>query len=397
MTHAGAIQAPPAPAPASAPGADEGGTNKKRRRRPPAPVGYASYGALRLAMMLPQIAGPSASLESARVLGRAFGSMPFNRKRIRRATEQLALALPGADEARRRELTLRSYEHLAMLAVEVAFLERVLSEDAWTRHVRVGSMRPALEALLGDRPVILITGHVGNWEVMGYTLGLLGVRVHAVYRPLDLAPLDRWVRRTRSRRGLELIDKFGAVRALPGVMATGRAAAFVADQNAGDRGMFVPFFGRLTSTYKSIGLLALQQRAVIVCGCARRLGWDERPGEAAVGRHVGAKDLCFDVDVDDVYGPEAYESQPDPLYYLTARYRRSIERMVLRAPEQYLWMHRIWKSRPRHERLNKPFPNALREKLRALPWLDGEAVAAIEERSDRDRAFLTERGLDRLP
>jgi KDO2-lipid IV(A) lauroyltransferase len=347
--------------------------------------------------MLPQIAGPSASLQTARALGRTFGALPFNAKRIARATDQLAFALPRADEPTRRELALRSYEHLAMMGVEVAFLPRVLSEDAWTRHVRIDAMASALEALLGDRPAILITGHVGNWEVMGYTLGLLGTRVHAVYRPLDLKPLDRWVRQTRSRRGLRLLDKFGAVRALPAILDRNEPAAFVADQNAGDRGLFVPYFGRLASTYKSIGLLALREQAVIVCGCARRIGWDELPGEAGVGRHLGDNDLRFDVEVTDVFGPETYEAHPDPLFYLTARYRRAIERMVVRAPEQYLWMHRIWKSRPRHERLNKPFPEPLREKLLSLPWLDEAAVDAIVDQSDRDRAFLTARGLDRLP
>jgi len=352
-------------------------------------------------MMLPQIAGPANALEAARGLGRFFGGLPLNRKRITRATESLGMALPGASEARRREMALRSYEHLAMLACEVAFLPRVLSEDAWTRHVRLGEIGPALEAITGDRPVIFITGHTGNWEVMGYTLALIGVRVHAVYRPLDLPPLDRYVRRTRERRGLRLLDKFGAIDAVPELLSRGESVAFVADQNAGDKGLFVPFFGRLTSTYKSIGLMAIRHRAAIVCGSAHRVGWDERPGESGpggpIGRHVGGNDLRFRVIVDDVFGPEDYEDQPDPLFYLTARYRRSIERMVLAAPEQYLWMHRIWKSRPRHERLNKPFPDALRGKLRALPWMDDGAVGALVERSDRDRAFLTERGLDRLP
>lgn len=361
------------------------------------PLSHAAYLGLRTAMMLPQIAGPSNSLETARVLGRAFGGMPFNRKRIDRATEHLGLAIPNIDKPARRELALRSYEHMAMLAVELAFLPRVLSEDAWTRHVRVGDMKHALAALLGDRPVILITGHTGNWEVMGYTLALLGVRVQALYRPLDLAPLDRWVRRTRERRGLRLIDKFGAIREIPGLMESRTPVAFVADQNAGDRGLFVPYFGRLTSTYKSIGLLAIRHRAAIVCGCAHRVGWDERPGEAGVGRHVGENDLQFQVLVNDVFGPEDYENQPDPLYYLTARFRRSLEHMVLAAPEQYLWMHRIWKSRPRHERLGKPFPPALREKLGELPWMDDSAVGALVERSDRDREFLIRHGLQRLP
>ena len=60
-------------------------------------------------------------------------------------------------------------------------------------------------------------------------------------------------------------------------------------------------------------------------------------------------------------------------------------------------MHRIWKSRPRHERLDKPFPDTLRRKLAELHWMDDDAIARLIEQSDQDRAFLTERGLDRMP
>ena len=367
------------------------------RSKRTSPAGYAAYLGLRGAMMAPQIAGPATALGIARRLGRTFGSLPLNKKRIDRAVESLGYVLPGTDRSTRRELALQSYEHLAMLAVEVAFLPRVLTEDSWSQHVDVGEVGRALDALTGDRPVILITGHTGNWEVMGYTLALLGVRLHAIYRPLDLAPLDRWIRRTRERRGLQLVDKFGAIHTVPRLMEEKYGVAFVADQNAGDRGVFGPFFGRLTSTYKSIGLIALKHNAVIVSGGAHRVGWDTSARDRALGRRVGENDLRFRVMVDDVFGPEDYLSQPDPLYYLTARYRRSIENLVLTEPTQYLWMHRIWKSRPRHERLNKPFPDHLRRKLGNLPWMDEDAVSSVVEQSDKDRAFLAEHGLQRMP
>ena len=127
------------------------------------------------------------------------------------------------------------------------------------------------------------------------------------------------------------------------------------------------------------------------------MGWDDAGHDHTQGRRVGGNDLRFRVMVDDVFGPEDYLAQPDPLYYLTARYRRSIENLVLAAPSQYLWMHRIWKSRPRHERLDKPFPDTLRRKLAELHWMDDDAIARLIEQSDQDRAFLTERGLDRMP
>jgi KDO2-lipid IV(A) lauroyltransferase len=97
------------------------------------------------------------------------------------------------------------------------------------------------------------------------------------------------------------------------------------------------------------------------------------------------------VEVTDTFGPEDWNSQPDPLYYITARYRRAMEMMVRRAPNQYFWMHRIWRSRPAHERLGKPFPNALREKMSQLPWMTDADVAAVVDRSERDA-----RDLDRL-
>jgi hypothetical protein len=98
----------------------------------------------------------------------------------------------------------------------------------------------------------------------------------------------------------------------------------------------------------------------------------------------------------DAFGPEDWSTHPDPLFYLTSRYRRAIEAMVRRAPEQYLWMHRIWRSRPRHERLGKPFPAALEEKIRLLPWVRDEDLGAIKAHSERDAATLAATGADRL-
>lgn len=71
--------------------------------------------------------------------------------------------------------------------------------------------------------------------------------------------------------------------------------------------------------------------------------------------------------------------------------------MIRRAPEQYLWMHRMWKSRPRHERLNRPFPDTLRRKLESLPWMTQDELELIVERSEQDRAFLAEHNMTRLP
>jgi KDO2-lipid IV(A) lauroyltransferase len=153
---------------------------------------------------------------------------------------------------------------------------------------------------------------------------------------------------------MRIMTKFDATHRMVDVLDRGGALGFIADQNAGDKGLFVPFFNRLASCYKSIGLLAMNKRVPIVCGCAHRLD----------------RDLSFEIVVSDVIHPEDWDDQPDPLLYITARYSRALERMVRRRPEQYLWAHRRWKSRPRFERQGKPMPDAVRESLLALPWVE---------------------------
>ena len=79
----------------------------------------------------------------------------------------------------------------------------------------------------------------------------------------------------------------------------------------------------------------------------------------------------------DYIEPHDWSEQPDPLYYITARYNRAIETMVRNAPEQYLWLHRRWKSRPQFEQNGFPMPKRLRSQLESLPWLDDQELQAI--------------------
>jgi KDO2-lipid IV(A) lauroyltransferase len=369
----------------------------RKRKKQPKWIQVPQAIAARSAMGLPLILGLNSSMNVARALGRTIPST-FMRKHFNRAVENLTEAFPEWPPERVRQYATHSYQHLAQLAVEIAFAPRLITHEGFARHLVFTHIEPALAHLLRSGPVILITGHVGNWELIGYAISMLGFPMHAVYRPLDSEPLDRWLRETRERRGLSLVSKFGAVRALPPVLRAGHPVGLVADQSGGDRGLFTPFFGRLTSTYKSVGLLAMQTNATVVCGMARRLRQGEPPPPGSwmqtpsYGRHFTSTpehpSLRYSVELVDTFGPEAWVSQPDPLFYLTARYRKAIETMVRMAPEQYFWMHRIWRSRPAHERQNKPFPPNLRDKLLSLPWMSQSDVDSVIERSRRDTLEL---------
>ena len=120
--------------------------------------------------------------------------------------------------------------------------------------------------------MILLTGHYGNWELAGYLFGLFGFPTVSVARTLDNPYLDRYLRSFRERTGQSLIPKTGGFDQMVEVLRDGRVLSFLADQDAGQRGLYVDFFGRPASTHKAIALLAIEHQAPVVVGVARRIG-----------------------------------------------------------------------------------------------------------------------------
>jgi KDO2-lipid IV(A) lauroyltransferase len=226
------------------------------------------------------------------------------------------------------------------------------------QHVELGDLSADLNVLTSGEPCLLIGAHCGNWELLGFTLAIMGFPMTAIARPLDNVYLNDWLLSLRERRGLRVLTKWGVTdqinTLITGDDPAGRRIGFIADQNAGERGLFVPFLGKLASSYKSIGLLAMHHNVPIIAGYARRIGDKFR----------------YRLEVVDRFGPEDWSDQPDPLFYITARFNRAIEQMVERSPEQYLWIHRRWKSRPKWEREGKEMPASLRSRLEGLPWMN---------------------------
>ncbi len=307
----------------------------------------------------------------------AIGDLWYKRdsRRRDRTAGNIRRSLPHLNNDEVQELTRLSMRHLLQLfIVEVQMTPRLITPTTWQNHVTFGHLGRAIEILSSPKPSIFITGHCGNFELLGFTLATAGFPLTALARPLDLPRINDYVMGIREHRGMSIMTKFGAMEQLPKLLEDGKRIAFIADQNAGDKGMFVPFFGRLASAYKSIGLLAMRFNTPIICGLARR---------------VMPNQFHYQINVEHIIEPEDWANQPDPLYYITARYTKAIEDMVRRAPDQYFWIHRRWKSRPRHERLGKAFPKSLREKLSQLPWLDDAQVQHIITASDEESANPT--------
>ncbi len=319
------------------------------------------YVLVRLAAMIFQIFPIDWNLATARVMARVWSRvMPRHRCR---AIEHLRLAYGSRlTDPEIERLATASMEQLTMLAMETLFVTRLVNEWTWPRYVRLRHIDRGLRVLLRGRGAILVTGHYGSWEICGFMLATLGFPVVAVMRPLDNPYLNRYLMDVRARRGLRLLYKKGASRSADDVLASGGTLAFIADQNAGRKGLFVDFFGVRASTYKSIGLLAIRHNVPVVVGYARRL----------------SPRFEYEVGVHRVIEPAEWAGRPDELLWLTQEYTRGIEEMVREHPEQYLWIHRRWKSRPRDERRGptvEPQPAAA---AGAEDDPDGEPVAGTE-------------------
>lgn len=252
------------------------------------------------------------------------------RGRRRVATENLRQALPALSVAERRLVARRSFQHLGVLFVEICGLLARPLGDVLT-GVRLEG-REHLDAVMRKHGrALLLTAHLGNWELLPAASRLTPYPLTIVVRPLDVPWLNRVAEALRGKAGIELIDKRAALRPVLTALARGRLVGILLDQNASRReGVFVPFFGRSASTSRSVAVLALRTGAPVVPIFTRR--------EPDGGHLVTVKAPIEPSD--DGAGQRAVTE-------LTARYTAAIEAAIRETPEQWLWMHERWRTRPR--------------------------------------------------
>ena len=290
------------------------------------------YIGLRLVSMMLHCWPIEVNIATARALGNFMYAV--DKRHRDRALGNLRRSFPDMPEHARRELARQSMQQLFVLFVEVLFTTRLVRIDTIAGIMELDQFDDALRLLMKrDRGLILLTGHYGNWEVLGYALATLGFETTSVARPLDNPYVNEYMLGVRERMGQRIITKKGATEEVTTILEQKGVVGFIADQNAGPKGVFVDFFGRKASTYKSIALLAMQYNVPVVIGYARRLGDQFR----------------FRMATQDIIHPEDWNAQPEPMRYITQRYTTAIENIVRKDPGQYLWVHRRWKTRPKGE------------------------------------------------
>jgi len=271
---------------------------------------------------------------AARWIGRRLGDVAYicTAGRRRTALANLAQAFPQLSPAARRRICRRSYRHLGLMVVELAtMLARPL--EATLARVRIDGLEHLRAVMDTHGRALLLTAHLGNWELLPAANHVTGYPLSVVMRPLDAPWLDGLATRLRQKTGVDLIDKRAALRPVLRALAGRGMVGILLDQNASRReGVFVPFFGRLASTSKSLAVLAIRTGTPIVPTFIRR-------EDAGTHRIVVKPALPL---------PDAGDLEA-AVVALTTRCTEAIEAAVRETPEQWLWMHNRWRTRPPEE------------------------------------------------
>ncbi len=308
------------------------GKKKKKKKKHNPFVDWLHYLMLRVLIVFLYLFSVETNLNFACFLGRLLWNH-YHRGR-KRALDNLHASYPEKSEQWIRQTGRRSFEHIVMLVIDVLFTPRLVKTYNWRNYSRYKNTERAKWLMQEGRGLLMIAAHYSDFLIMGYLMGLFGFNIHSIVRPLDNKFINRYLYGVIRRSGLKIIDKKGAAELMQKITSTGATLCFIADQDAGRKGIFVDFFGRKASTYKSIGLLAITYNVPIGVGYSRRI--DNR--------------FYFEIGINRIIFPEEWAEKDNPLEWVTEEYTKAIEEFVREDPSQYWWMHRRWKHRPKNER-----------------------------------------------
>jgi KDO2-lipid IV(A) lauroyltransferase len=268
----------------------------------------------------------------ARAIGAVVGGAAFLLLGRLRSTgmRNLALAFPAMAEDERWRILRRLYRNLGWLLAEFCQMPRYTRVNT-AASVRYEGLDHYLAARERGKGVLIVTGHLGAWELSSYYHSLMGYPMSMVIRRLDNPLVDQLVNRIRCLHGNRVLHKDDFARGLLAAMRQGETVGILMDTNmTPPQGVFVPFFGRPACTASGLARVALRTGAAVLPGF---MLWEE-----AERRYV----LHF--------GPEielaSTGDDERDMIENTARCTAVIEAWVREYPDQWLWVHRRWKTRP---------------------------------------------------
>jgi len=268
----------------------------------------------------------------AMIVGRMIGAAAYHlHGRLRRVGyTNLQLALPALNESERRTIIRQVFRNLGNLLVEFARFPKITPENisALVEYEGFENYKRASER---GRGVLMLTGHFGAWELCAFAHGAYGHPLSFLVRPLDNPILNRMVTQHRELSGNRTINKNRAVKQVLETLKRGEDVGFLIDVNTlRDQGVFCDFFGMPACSTTGLAVFALRSEAPVVPGF---LIWDEK-----IGKHR----LRFEPEIPLIRTGDFKEE----VRLNTARFTKEIEECARRYPDQWLWVHKRWHTRP---------------------------------------------------
>jgi len=271
-------------------------------------------------------------LRLALSVGSALGRIGYylSGRLQRTGLRNLELAFPELDAPRRQELLQGCFRNLGRLLGVFSHFGKSRPE-ALQALIKCQGLEHLDAAEKSGRGVILFTGHIGAWELSSFGLSLFGHPLSFLVRRIDNPKIEALIERSRTRQGNRTIDKRSAAREMLQLLQAGGTLGILVDLNTLDReGIFVDFFGRPASTTFVLAKLALRTGALVLPVFAP---WD-RP-------HGGVT-----LTIDEPLSFERTGDEAEDIRRLTQLFTSVVEKYVRQYSDQWLWIHRRWKTRP---------------------------------------------------
>ncbi|MEZ0311143.1 MAG: lysophospholipid acyltransferase family protein [Myxococcota bacterium] len=258
--------------------------------------------------------------------GRLAGLLAVGERR--RAVNQLAESLPALEPRFHRRIADEMFEHLGVSAVEVLKADRLFASGGGP-VLSAEQQALVAEALSEGKGMVLVGGHIGNWELLSHAYARAGLPINAIAKPLYDPRLTALVDRMRRQFGTKILWRGQASvgKDMLRVFKRGEILGLLIDQDTKVQGTFVPFFGRLAYTPIAAAALALRFEAPII------LSWAHRYPDG------------FDVHVERFRFTPSGDGERDASE-LTGQLTEQLEKAIRRVPAQWVWLHKRWKTRP---------------------------------------------------
>lgn len=241
-----------------------------------------------------------------------------------------------------KQMVRANFIQLVRVTLEIPSLLK-LSRRNLDTYVEISGIENLMSALAGGKGVLVLTAHLGNWELMALAASIeLNLPMNVMVRPLDSVPFDRVITEVRSRTGNRVLDKDKSAGIVSQMLNENQVIGILLDQNSSwYEGVYVPFFGKIACTNKGLAMFAMRYGAIVVPAF-----------------NVRQKDGRYRIMIEPPLELVRTGNISSDIVENTARFNAVIEKYIRMAPDNWLWVHRRWRL--------KEIPERARKKIKGL-------------------------------